>query len=121
MKGIIELTGMEFHAFHGCLETERTVGNRFLVDFSGRIEMGRAVEEDCLEGTADYSRVYSIVRREMETPSALLEHVAGRIVRAISDEIPEFETFTISVAKQRPPVEGVAAWSKVTLNYPYED
>ena len=32
----IELTGMEFHAFHGCLEQERKEGNTFVVDFRGK-------------------------------------------------------------------------------------
>ena len=31
--GIIELTGMEFHAYHGCFEKEREEGNLFVVDF----------------------------------------------------------------------------------------
>lgn len=121
MKGIIELTGMEFMALHGCQEVERTVPNLFVVDFRGMAEMGAAVDSDELEGTVDYSRIYSIVKREMGIPSKLLEHLAGRIVKAIASELPEFETFTLSVAKRRPPVDGVVAWSKLTLNYPFED
>ena len=31
MNGIIEIEGMEFFAFHGCYETERVVGNKFMV------------------------------------------------------------------------------------------
>ena len=31
--GIIELNGMEFHAYHGCFEKEREKGNLFVVDF----------------------------------------------------------------------------------------
>lgn len=37
--GAIELTGMEFHAYHGCLESERTEGNTFIVDFLGHAEI----------------------------------------------------------------------------------
>ena len=41
--GIIELEGMEFHAFHGVLESEKIEGNLFLVDFKGEVEkIGRA-------------------------------------------------------------------------------
>ena len=36
--GIIELEGMEFHAYHGCLEKERREGNTFLVDFHAETE-----------------------------------------------------------------------------------
>ena len=31
--GIMELSGMEFHAYHGCFEKERAEGNLFVVDF----------------------------------------------------------------------------------------
>ena len=32
--GKIELEGMEFHAYHGCFEEEKTSGNLFVVDFT---------------------------------------------------------------------------------------
>ena len=31
--GTIELEGMQFRAYHGCLETEKIAGNDFVVDF----------------------------------------------------------------------------------------
>lgn len=113
--GKIELEGMEFHAYHGCFEEERTAGNLFVVDFTGEIDMAAAVETDALADTADYGAVYSIIKREMSSPSDLLEHVAGRIVKAIESEIPAFTRFSVRVSKSNPPVGGVCAWSRVTL------
>lgn len=114
--GKIELEGMKFHAYHGCFEEERTAGNLFVVDFTGEIDMAAAVETDALADTADYGAVYSIIKREMSSPSDLLEHVAGRIVKAIESEIPAFTRFSVRVSKSNPPVGGVCAWSRVTLN-----
>ena len=113
--GKIELEGMEFHAYHGCFEEEKTAGNLFVVDFTGEIDMAAAVETDALADTADYGAVYSIIKREMSSPSDLLEHVAGRIVKAIESEIPAFTRFSVRVSKSNPPVGGVCAWSRVTL------
>ena len=113
--GKIELEGMEFHAYHGCFEEERTAGNLFVVDFTGEIDMAAAVATDALADTADYGAVYSIIKREMSSPSDLLEHVAGRIVKAIESEIPAFTRFSVRVSKSNPPVGGVCAWSRVTL------
>ena len=31
MKGILEIEGMEFFAYHGCFEAEQVVGNKFTV------------------------------------------------------------------------------------------
>lgn len=118
MVGTIELIGMEFHAFHGCLPEERRDGNLFTVDFRCTVDMGAAVESDELSDTLDYASIYDIVAAEMEIPSNLLEHVAGRIVKAIALAHPEILEFSVSVAKHNPPVAGVAASSKVTINYP---
>ena len=115
--GIIELEGMEFHAFHGVLESEKIEGNLFLVDFKGEVDMSDAVESDLLEDTLNYALIYDAVAREMEIPSDLLEHVAGRIVKAIAKDCPQLKTFSIRVSKNCPPVNGPVEWSRVTLTY----
>ena len=112
---ILELEGMEFWARHGCLSHEKESENLFVVDFRAETDMTAAAESDRIEDTVDYGKVYGIVSREMQIRSALIEHVAGRIVRAIETELPEFREFSVRVSKRRPPVNGVAAWSRVTL------
>ena len=116
-KRTIELTGMAFHAFHGCLQEEKEAGNLFIVDFSCSYDFSKAEESDALDDTLDYSGIYDIVSKEMETASNLLEHVTGRIVRAIAAAYPEIPEFTVKVAKQSPPVSGPAAWSSVTITH----
>lgn len=115
MKATVELCGMEFHAFHGCLEEERTQGNRFTVDVTYEYEASEAVAEDNLCKAIDYSKIYDIVALEMKLPSDLLENVAFRIRNAILSEIPGIESLRVTVSKQRPPVGGPCEWSKVTI------
>ncbi len=116
-NGTIELEGMEFKAFHGCLPQERREGNLFLVDFTGELDLTKAAESDSLEDTLDYGKIYDIVAEQMRIPSDLLENVAGRIVSAISNEFPCLEDFSVRVSKRNPPVNGTAAWSRVTLRH----
>lgn len=113
--GILELEGMEFRAHHGCLERERIAGNDFIVDFRGKIDMSAAAEGDRLEDAVNYALIYDTVAREMAIPSDLLEHVAGRIVKALKTEFPQLTDFSVRVSKKRPPVDGVVQWSRVTL------
>ena len=115
--GIIELEEMRFWARHGCLESERSKGNLFLVDFRGELDMRKAAGSDNLEDTVNYGLVYDLVKEEMSMPSDLLENVAGRIVRRIAEKFPEFVRFSVRVSKRRPPVEGPVQWSRVTLTY----
>lgn len=113
--GIIELEGMEFKAYHGCLEQEKVRGNYFTVDFKGELDLTAAAESDNLYDTVNYGKIYDLVADEMSIPSELLENVAGRIMKAIEARFPEFVSFSVRVSKKRPPVEGVAQWSRVTL------
>ena len=113
--GVIELEGMEFKAYHGCLEQEKVRGNSFTVDFRGELDLSAAAESDLLSDTLNYGEIYEIVTDEMSIPSELLENVAGRIVKAIEQKFPELVSFSVRVSKKRPPVDGVAQWSRVTL------
>ena len=114
-KGTIELTGMQFHAFHGCLPEEREKGNLFVVDFRCEYDIFKASRTDCLEDTLDYGLGYDLIAAEMAVPSNLLEHVAGRIARAVREAYPGIKAFSVSVSKKNPPVPGRTEWSKVTI------
>ncbi len=113
-NGTIELVGMKFHAFHGCLESERINGNTFFVDFKANVNMSAAASSDLLKDTLDYGPIYDLIAAEMAIPSKLIEHVAGRIVAAIAAAHPGLD-FEISICKHNPPVAGPCACSKVTL------
>lgn len=117
MKGTIELTGMHFHAFHGVLPREREEGGEFVVDFSCAYDIGKATVSDNLADTLDYAAVYDIVAREMEQPSNLLEHVAGRIAASIKETFPDLTDFKVKVTKLNPPVSGPAGSSSVSIEY----
>ena len=113
--GTIELEGMEFKAYHGCLEREKVVGNDFVVDFRGEMDMSAAAESDDLRDAVNYAEIYEVIKEEMAKPSDLLEHVAGRTVKALEEKFPQFTSFSVRVSKKRPPVSGVVQWSRITM------
>ena len=113
--GTIELEGMKFKAYHGCLEREKVVGNDFVVDFRGEMDMSAAAESDDLRDAVNYAEIYEVIKEEMAKPSDLLEHVTGRIVKALEEKFPQFISFSVRVSKKRPPVSGVVQWSRITM------
>lgn len=113
--GTLELEGMEFYAFHGCLEKEKVTGNLFIVDFRGETDMSAAAQSDSLPDAVNYAMIYDVIAEEMNVSSDLLEHVAGRIVKALQTRFPQFISFSVKVSKRRPPVNGIIQWSRVTL------
>lgn len=106
---------MKFRAFHGCLPQERIDGNDFVVDFRCEYEFFDACESDNLNDTLNYAAIYDVVAAQMAVPSNLLEHLAGRVCRAIQIEFPALKHFSVSIAKLNPPVSGPVRESRITV------
>lgn len=108
------LQDIELQAFHGVYPEEREKGNTFLVNVSLQFSDMPAIETDRLEDTVNYQRIYDSVVEEMCIPSRLLEHVAGRIRKRLTDEWPEAEVH-VRVSKKNPPLGGKVAWASVEI------
>ncbi len=106
MSQLLRITGIDCHSYHGCMPEETKIGGRFTVDLDIRMDMSRSVESDELHDTADYVLLHHIVREQMAIPSKLIEHAAGRILKAVKAAYPQAEEVTVSVTKYNPPVNG---------------
>lgn len=104
--GTIAINGMHFYAHHGCFAEERAIGTHFCVDLTLQTDTSRAEESDNIADTVNYLEVYHVVKREMERPSNLLEHVAHRVVEAVRKEFVGVESVTVKVYKLNPPLGG---------------
>lgn len=111
----IAVEGMTFRAYHGCMEEEQVIGNTFIVDLYMEADTTKAEKSDDLMDTTDYAEAYNIVKREIEIPSKLLEHVGRRILDSIKKSFPEVESAELKVAKMNPPINGQADSVSVTL------
>ena len=100
----IFLDNVRLYAFHGVQEQERRVGGWFTVSVRVQYDFSRALETDSVSDTLNYADVLQVVKREMALPSQLLEHVAGRIARAIINEFSGVEAAKVTVIKQNPPM-----------------
>lgn len=111
----IELEEMRFYAYHGVLPQETRVGNWFTVYTALTLPVADETPADRLEKTIDYGSVYRLIGQEMQTPSKLLEHVAGRIFQALKNKYPRLAALTVKVSKQGPPLGGEVGCASVTL------
>lgn len=112
----VELKGLEFFANHGVYAEEQKNGNDFLVDLCVEGEFENAVRNDDLAGTIDYEALYEFVAIEMQTPSKLLEHVAGRILDQIVAKYAEIKAITVAIEKLNPPIKGKCRATRVTIS-----
>ncbi len=111
----ITLENMKFHAYHGCLDFEKKQGNTFLVSLSMELNTIAAEMTDNLEYTLNYKEVYDVVKREMERPSDLIEHVARRIKDAVTRTFPTIKSLKIELSKMNPPLGGEVELVKIEI------
>jgi dihydroneopterin aldolase len=113
--GIIQIEDMEFYSFHGHFKEEQIVGNKFLVNLTLKTNMEIPAKSDNLKDAVNYQRVYEIVKIQMEYKSHLLEHIAGRILDALYDEMEGIENVVVKVSKLNPPMGGKIGSVSVTM------
>ena len=100
----IILQEMRFYAYHGVLPQERIVGGDYTVSVEVDVDVTSAIEHDVVDVTLNYAELYEVVQNEMLTPSDLLEHLAGRIGKAIMTAFPQVKAVDLIVMKDNPPM-----------------
>ena len=104
MNTYIYLREVRFHANHGVMPQERTVGTDFTVDLRVEYPFAVAMKSDNVDDTLNYAQLYNLVKKEMAQPSRLLEHVAGRIAEAVFREFPSSIPIDLCITKVNPPM-----------------
>lgn len=111
----IQINKMRLHAHHGVLPQERLCGNDFEVSVTLQVEGYDG--SDRLDSTVNYAAVAELIRREMNEPSQLLEHVAARISRSIGREFAAVRGGSVTVAKLTPPMRAEVERVSVTVTW----
>ncbi|MEQ8904911.1 dihydroneopterin aldolase [Ekhidna sp.] len=113
--GKVSLEGMEFYARHGYYEEERVIGNKYSVDVTLDVDFSEAASDDKLEGTVNYEKVYEIVRNVMSIDANLLEHLAGKMIKALKDSFSQINHVQVRISKYNPPIKGLCHKATVEL------
>ena len=104
MKSSIYINALRLHAYHGVLPQERVVGNDYVIDMKVDYDISRAMDTDDVADTINYAQLCQLVEEEMNIPSNLIEHVAGRIARRIIASYNGVLAVHLSITKMNPPM-----------------
>ena len=115
-QSYIILREVRFHAFHGVMPQERKVGADFTVSLRVGVDLSLPVESDDVADTLNYATLYEVVKQQMEIPSQLLEHVAGRVGKAVMDTLPQVTGVDVTLTKLNPPMGADCAGASVELH-----
>ena len=102
----INIEGINLYAYHGCLPEETKVGGQYIVNVNLVYDFSKSAITDDLTQTIDYCQIFEICKKEMATPSKLIEHVCNRIHKHICNVFPEIMRAKVSVIKLLPPMNG---------------
>ena len=93
------------------------MGGDFLVTLRIGYPWQTAMESDAVADTLDYAAVYRLVSHEMASPSRLLEHVAGRIAKALLRDFPLITSIDLWLTKVTPPMGADCEGASVEIHY----
>ena len=104
----IHVRDMQFFGYHGVLQEETVLGQRFRASVSLAVDIQKAGETDNLEHTVSYVGVYDICKEVIEgKPYKLIEAVAETIAsRILSQYEGQVMGCRIEVIKPDPPIPG---------------
>ena len=105
--GTVRLVNAVFYAHHGVMQEEHRIGGRYEVDVAMDLDFRAAAEDDDLDRTVDYERVYNLVS-DLVTGNKfyLIEKLAYRIAHNVLDTFDIVERAEVTVRKANPPVGG---------------
>ncbi len=112
-KGTVRLVNAVFYAHHGVMQEEHRIGGRYEVDVSMDLNFEEAAQEDALEKTVDYERVYRLVH-EIVTQNRfyLIEKLAYLIAQQVLAVYEHVEAVEVAVRKPNPPVGGTSDYAE---------
>lgn len=103
----IYIEKMEFFAFHGVMEEEKKLGQKFIIDLVIEADLKNAGKTDNLEKTVNYALVYEKVKEltinnRYDLIEALAENIAEKIL-----EDKMIKKIKVKVNKPSAPVQGI--------------
>lgn len=103
----IILSGLSFFAYHGVLEEEQRLGQKFQVDLELHLDLSPAGTSDELEKTVSYAEVHDVVEQVVTgTPRKLLEAVAEGISVKIFEKFQPVRAIRVIIKKPGAPIKG---------------
>lgn len=115
----ITLQNCAFFARHGIYSEEEALGQRFFVDATLTVDGGTSLENDDLDGTADYGAVFRLIERiVLGKRRYLIEALALDVAKEICREFTMVKEAEITIRKPNAPVQGVLDHVAVTVCHP---
>lgn len=103
----IIMENMVFYGYHGVLQEEKVLGQKFYIDAKLYLDLKPAGQTDDLNHTVSYAMVYEAIENIMTKEKFdLLEALAHKICGQILYNYEKVETIKLKIKKPSAPVAG---------------
>lgn len=104
----IYMKNLAFYAYHGVLEEEKNLGQKFFVDLVLYLDLKGAGQTDNIDKTVNYAEVYQLVEKIVELDQYnLLEALAENICNQVLRTFKMIEKINIKIKKPEAPVKAI--------------
>jgi dihydroneopterin aldolase len=108
MTDTIFITGLVIHAWHGVMEHETEVGQRFVIDLELYTDLSESSRTDRLADTVSYANVVATATAAFrDTNYRLLERAAGAVADAVLTTFPRIRAVKVTVHKPHAPIAAI--------------
>ena len=112
----IILKGIQFHGYHGVVEAERQLGQKYEIDLELMTDLSPAGRTDDIDNTIDYAQVVQrVIEIGTQGSFQLFEALAETIADAILDQF-QIEEVQITLKKLSPPIEPTLTYAGVAIH-----
>ena len=109
---------MLFYGFHGSMEVERELGQKFLVDVSVTLDLDEAIKNDDPSKTINTYSIYQLTNEIVtEKKFFLIETLVYNIAKSFFNKFPNIETILIRVKKSNLYLSGIVGGSEVEMEF----
>ena len=103
----IIMENMVFYGYHGVLQEEKVLGQKFYIDAELYLDLKQAGQTDDLNHTVSYAMVYETIESIMTKEKFdLLEALSHKICGQILLSFEKIETVILKIKKPSAPVAG---------------
>lgn len=112
----IILSNLGFYGYHGVLEAEKVLGQKFFIDMELYLETKEAGQTDDMNKSVSYADVYNLVKDITENKRFdLIEALAENIACEVLNKFSLIQSLMVRVKKPEAPVSGIFDYFAVEI------
>ncbi len=116
MEAKISLNDMLFYGFHGSMEVERELGQKFLVDVAITLDVKDAVVEDNPSKVISSYAIYQLTNAIVtEKKFSLIETLAYNVAKAFFEKYPQIIKIHVKVKRPNLYLSGIVGGAEVEM------